>query len=308
MILETRYDDRVVFHYSDGLMFVCLDPSMHDFKQDMQKQMIVLMGLPASGKSTFVGSHLRKYFPQATGFKVTNSDNQLVKTQYVLAMDHFKLLSEMEQTEEAFNKFTLDTEYTNNAGDRVQHPVTLEWWKANKAAGATHFYQTFRKAYYATYFDLRAIAKEEDAKLFADKILTAGNVLVIDTVGAKPSSVLNRMRSGKAKGFSCSVIYLEKPVELCIAGDKHRGETSGRTVGTKVIEGYADAMDIAFAAYVEEGNKEDGVVDRTLHFKWHSTGPKANEGTYNLVEDIKHFLKRATTAKVASKMSSVTEV
>jgi len=94
-----------------------------EFKEDLQKQIIVLMGLPAAGKSTFINLDLPKMFTGFSGYKVTNTDVQLKKVQYDTAVHHFNWLS-LDKTEKDFKQFSKDSSYTSNLGKEILHPVT----------------------------------------------------------------------------------------------------------------------------------------------------------------------------------------
>ena len=54
-------------------------------KADLKRQAVVLMGLPAAGKSTFVENDLSKYIANFKAPKVENSDVQVKRTQRAYA-------------------------------------------------------------------------------------------------------------------------------------------------------------------------------------------------------------------------------
>ena len=62
---------------------------INEFKADLMKQCIVLMGLPAAGKSTFVNNNITKYVPGFKNFKVVNSDIQVLRFQKETSNIHF---------------------------------------------------------------------------------------------------------------------------------------------------------------------------------------------------------------------------
>lgn len=263
-----------------------------EFKEDLKKQCIVLMGLPAAGKSTFINDEVQKYIPNFKGYKVTNSDIQVQAAQYNHAKHHYEWMLGYIKTEKDFQQFVKDTTYINNDGKKVTMPITWEWWQENKDKGLKNYYKTFYKSYYATYFDIRDDAKKKTSELFDLKIKRSGNILVIDTVAAVPSKIFKMLKDSKKEGFHNSIFYLEIDPNISIQRDEWRHKTQGRSVGVKVIENYAKQMTTAWKAYKQEGQKDNGIVDRVFHFVWKSQGDSPIKGSWSLKEDIKYFLKR----------------
>jgi len=266
---------------------------LKEFQEDLDKKAVVLMGLPAAGKSTFINKEISKYIPDFKDYKVSNSDNQVKALQYQTAKSHYESLIRNKNIQKTdIIKFVNKHTYVNNRKKTVIHPLTIEWWDNNKDKGVKFFWEEFYKPYYATYFDIRDLAKEIDKQLFNTKVVKAGNILVIDTVAAKPESLFKRLSKLKENGYTVIIIYLETKPELCIIRDKYRESTEGRGVGEDVIFGYAKLMDNAFETYKSEGEKENGIIDRILHFNWSQLGDNPIKGDWIKVDDIRYGVQR----------------
>jgi hypothetical protein len=168
----------------------------------------------------------------------------------------------------------------------------MEWWITNKGKGLKAFYTTFYKSFYATYFDIRDYAQQKSADMFATKIVTAGNFLVIDTTAAKSSKLIQQLQKTRENGFHNTIIYLDIDPNLSIQRDEWRQKTQGRGVGAGAIFGYAKQMGNAYNVYVSEGKKGDGVVDRLMHFQWKPAGNSPIKGAWILKKDDRFSLKR----------------
>ena len=269
-----------------------VDNFLIEFKDDLKKQCLVLMGLPASGKSTFINKHLGKLFPAFNRYKVINSDNQVKRLQYQTALDHYNWLKKNVKNEVDILKFKSDTKYADNRKREKIIPITYEWWMANGNKGIKNYFKVFYKLFYATYFDIRGLAKEIDKQLWKTKIIESGNILIIDTVAAKYGKIFKRLADAKEAGFNNTIIYLEIVPELCVERDKFRETTEGRGVGPEVIYDYAKNMGQAYLAYKGEGTREGGVVDRLIHFNWKPTGDSVIKGTWQMIEDNRYSLKK----------------
>ena len=201
-------------------------------------------------------------------------------------------LKDRADIEKAIAVFKSHTMYTKLTGASHIIPLTYDWWIANKDKGFKTYFTEFYKTFYATYFDIHALAKEIDKQLFDTKVIKAGNILVIDTVGANPSHLFSRIQKLKDNDYSTIIIYLEVDPEMCIARDKYREETQGRGIGESVIMGYAKNMASAVKAYKDNAVKPDGIIDRIIHLKWKPTGDSPIKGDWQLVSDDKYFIKR----------------
>ncbi len=169
-----------------------VDNFLFEFKDDLKKQCLVLMGLPASGKSTFINNDLHKILPAFKRYKVINSDNQVRRLQYQTAVDHFAWLKKNVKDKIDILKFKADTTYVDNKFKERVIPITYEWWMANESKGIKNYFKVFYKLFYATYFDIRDLAKVIDKQLWQTKVIEAGNILIIDTVAAKHKKILDR--------------------------------------------------------------------------------------------------------------------
>lgn len=263
---------------------------VQEFMVDLQKQCVVLMGLPAAGKSTFIKREILNYIPDFKSFTVSNSDNQVRELQYLAARQHYEELEKNPKDQNEFTKTRSKFTYIKNDGSLCTHPVTWEWW--SQKHNLNKFWGDFFKSYYATYFDIRAAAKVIADSLFDIKIKKSGNIVVFDTVAAKPKTLFQKIEKTKKEGFRNTIVYLEVDAELCIERDKWREEHEGRGVGADVINGYNKLMSDAYQEYLNEGSKEDGIVDRVLHFKWTQTGNSPIDGKWTLVDDHKFDIIR----------------
>lgn len=276
-----------------------IEQKLDEFTEDLGKRAVVLSGLPAAGKSYFINNLIDKYIDGFSGYKVANSDNQVKALQYSTARSHYDFLhkklsnlSDDQQISIELSKFREKTKYKSNRGKMIVLPITLDWWKQNGNKGLSIFWKSFYKPYYATYFDIRDLAKEIDKQLFKTKIVKAGNILVIDTVGAKPNKLLKRLQQTKDNGYTNIIIYLEVDPELSIIRDKYREKMQGRGVGEKVIMDYAAKLNDAINIYKQNGQDMNGIVDRLLHFKWIPTGDSPISGKWQLISDDRYSIKR----------------
>ena len=263
-----------------------------EFKEDIGKQCIVLMGLPAAGKSTFINDDAKKYISGFSGYKVTNSDAQVMAAQYQTATNHFNWLKKNIKSSVDIIKFVESSQYVDNNGTVVKIPLTYDWWQANEGKGIKNFYRLFYKSFYATYFDIRDLAQTKEKQLFQTKVITAGNLLIIDTVGSKSAKILDRLQKTREHNYTNTIIYLEIDVDLALQRDAWRKDHSGRSVGIPIIVNYAKSMDSAYNDYKSEGNKDNGVVDRLMHFQWKPAGNSPIKGAWILKKDDRFSLKR----------------
>ena len=254
------------------------------FKEDMAPQVILLMGLPASGKSTFVKTELVKYYnhrmPHVGAFQVLNSDNQLKKHQWLQATEDFKLLSNTGD-ESQYNQMIGHFTYTSNDGVPVK--FDLPYGDFEKMDTFDQFFKRMYKTYYASYFGGRKQAKHDSDELM-DRKLTAGDVTILDSTGVNPPKWLPLFAKAKAAGHTTSVVWLDIPVEYSVARDQYRGATEGRSVGQAVIREYVPSLPVAYKAYMQSD-----LVDRVMHFEWHGEIVK---GKYVLKADIKKYPKK----------------
>lgn len=270
---------------------------LREFLEDTGKLCVVLMGLPAAGKSTWINNEAKSYIPGFTGYSVTNSDSQVKALQYDTAMLHYKHLlrvapDEERSSERGFGEFVKNTAYTSNRGKIVTFPFDFNWWLQNKDKGSNNFYKQLYKPFYASFFDIRDIAKEYEKDLFQTKVHKAGKLLVIDTVASKPPKILRRLKQTRNEGYHNIIVYLEINPELAVARDKWREKNVGRGVGAKIIENYAKLMGGAYKVYAKEGKDDSGLVDRLMYFKWFPAGTSPIKGVWKKKEDNRYSIKR----------------
>ena len=270
---------------------------LREFLEDTGKLCVVLMGLPAAGKSTWINNEAKTYIPGFTGYSVTNSDAQVQALQYDTAMLHYKHLlkqspDDSNKSEKRFQEFIHNTAYTSNRGKIITFPYDYGWWLQNKDKGSNNFYKQLYKPFYASYFDIRDIAKEYEKDLFKTKVHKAGKLLVIDTVASKPPKILRRLKQTREEGYHNIIVYLEINSELAVARDKWREKNVGRGVGAKIIENYAKLMSGAYKVYAKEGKDDSGLVDRLMYFKWFPAGTSPIKGVWKKLEDKRYSIKR----------------
>lgn len=253
------------------------------WKEDLAPQVILLMGLPAAGKSTFVKNELIKYYnhkmPHLSGFQTLNSDNQLRKYQWMQAVSDYKKLSEA--TQENWAAVTKDMAYKANDGKAV--PFTLTWAEFQKMPIFDSFFKVMFKPYYASYFGQRAEAKKDSDEL-TDKKIKSGDVVILDSTGTNVAKMLSVFAKSKEMGSTNSVVWLDVPVEFSIGRDAYRGAKEGRSVGEAVIRSYEPELEPAFRKYLASD-----LVDRALKFKWVG---ELIKGKYQLVHDYKKYPKK----------------
>ena len=268
-------------------------------RADLARQAVVLMGLPAAGKSTFVNNELSRYVPGFKAPKVENSDVQVKATQRVRANEVYaRLKRAAEKGDDSYARAVERLEYKSNTGSvkRIRTPVIAFRMMKN----STDLFRAEYNGYFATWFDMRDAAKATTASMFGDKVSSAGDGLVIDTVAATPSKILSKLKKTKEKGMTNSIFYLEVDPELSIIRDKYRGKTEGRSVGEGVIMGYAGKMKGAFDEYMADAKDPNGVVDRVYHFVWKQQGDDPVKGTWTLKKQYKGDVVRDLRARKAN--------
>lgn len=268
-------------------------------KQDMAPQMILLMGLPAAGKSTFVKQKLQRFYnhrmPHLSSMKILNSDAQLRRMQYERAM---RDLAEFQAAgPDGFGQLVAKMQYTSNDGQEIKFPARSfeEIPDAPK-----QYWGKFYKPYYATYFGDRAQAKKLTEDL-ADKKIGQGDIVILDSTGVNTAQFLATFKKAKALGYTTSVVWLDIAVEHCIARDQYRGETEGRSVGEQVIRSYVPRLKAAYSTYM--GNS--ALVDRFIHFRWQGGVIK---GDYKLMKDHKNYPRKEDLQRLKDKKRKAASV
>jgi len=307
--VEAQDSGISTFVGSESVVYTFARADLFDFQSDMKKQFVLMMGLPAAGKSTFIkkGGLVDLFGSVAKGYTSTGSDRQLVEAQYQTALKHHRYLTRHEASEETIASFKKATAYQDNYGNLQTHPVTFEWWKQNGSKPAGFFYKAFRAPYYSNRLDLRDIAKVADDNIWATKVVESGSMLVVDTTGADTKKFIRRIEEASSKGFSTCVLYLDRAVELCLAGDDFRysQHEERRGLGPDVIRSYAKTMAANYQFYAQYGSKPDSALDRLVMFKWVPTGSNGvTQGRWDPVEDRRFSLHREVQKKIAKEAAA----
>lgn len=249
------------------------------FKEDMAPQAILLMGLPAAGKSTFINTELKNFFPNVPhvkSFRVLNSDSQLKSFQFQRAKSDYDELYSLDKN--TYNAFIQSMSYVSNDGTNVNFPLSYEQFQS--ILKFNDYWNLTYKSYYASYFGERSKARAKTNEL-TDKKFSGSDVVIVDTTGQDVGKYLGMFEKTREKGFVNSVVYLEIDPKLSIARDSYRGETEGRSVGKSVILSIASKLPSAFGAMAK-----NPLVDRYLKFTWNGDVIK---GSYGLVKDHKKY-------------------
>jgi hypothetical protein len=256
---------------------------------DLKRQAVVLMGLPAAGKSTFVRDELSRWVPGFHAPKVENTDVQLKRTQRERADVLFKRLKSA-KSEAEYKAEVGRNRYRDNSGK--WHEIATTYDEFQRMRGGSDLFKAEFKTFFATWFDMRDLAKHRTSAMFGDKISKAGDGMVFDTVAAKPEKIISKLRKTRDSGFANTIFYLEVDPKLSIIRDVYRGRTEGRTVGEGVIMTYAKQMQGAYDRYLKEIKDPDGVIDRLYHFRWKQLGDHPKDGTWKLVAQHRGDVKR----------------
>ena len=270
--------------------------ALEEAKADLGARAVVLMGLPAAGKSTFVKNELTRWVPGFKAPNVENTDVQVKKTQYDHAFKLFDVLKAAESKEE-YDDLVAERAYESFSGEEKKIVTTYEEFQ--KMRGGDDFFNANFKSFFGSWFDMRDVAKRRTDDLFADKVTKSGDGLVIDTVASDPDKILKKLAKTKAAGMSNTVIYLDTEARLAIIRDIWRGKEMGRSVGEGVIMSYVPKMDKAFAAYKKDLESPDGVIDRLFHFTWQQQGDDPIKGKWIKKAEYRGDQKRQQAARRA---------
>jgi len=256
-------------------------------------QCLTLMGLPASGKSTFINNELKSYFPELSSYHVINSDNQVKALQYKTALNDWNVFTDLykiknnKQIQEEFESIVDSMQYSDNSNVLQKIKVNWNWFIQNKDENISKTFNEYfknNKHYYSNYFDIRDLAKQESENIFQSKIKNIGNNIIMDTVGAYPDAILKKFKETKEKDYLNSIIYLDIDYKLCIVRDEYRKTKSkeGRGVGVSVIKNYNSQMEGAYSTYKSEITKKDSLIDKLYHFNWQPAGDSPINGKWIL--------------------------
>ena len=277
---------------------------------DSAPQMIFIMGLPASGKSTFINKSLPKYFPSLGQARTLDSDIQLHKRQKESAMSFAEEIYNA-TNEDSFDRIRTQTMEIFNASPAQQMlninfniTTTWEWVQAHKDMSFGKFKGAFLKEFFskdwAVNFAVRPIAKQDmkeltQMKLNPDELegmeTYNGNDVVVPIVGDDVDSFQKRIKIASER-FAISIVYLDIPTETSVEKDEGRRQHTGRGVGRKLIESMAEGVHATWNYLSRGGFKREGIY-KMYHFKY---VPDGGWGHYDLEKEyvntqmIKNFI------------------
>lgn len=277
---------------------------------DSAPQMIFIMGLPASGKSTFINKSLPKYFPSLGQARTLDSDIQLHKRQKESAMTFAEEIYNAAD-EESFDRIRTQAMDIFNASPAQQMlnisfniTTTWEWVQAHKDMSFGKFKGAFLKEFFskdwAVNFAVRPIAKQDmkeltQMKLNPDELegmeTYNGNDVVVPIVGDDVDSFQKCIKIASER-FAISIVYLDIPTETSVEKDEGRRQHTGRGVGRKLIESMAEGVHATWNYLSRGGFKREGIY-KMYHFKY---VPDGGWGHYDLEKEyvntqmIKNFI------------------
>jgi dephospho-CoA kinase len=258
--------------------------SINEHLIDSAPQMILIIGLPASGKSTFITMHLPKYFPSIKQTRTLDSDIQLHKRQKESAMAFANAI--YSQTEDEFNAHKQDVMSTFNSTDAQKmlgfnFNITTDWdWvQKYKHLAVGKFQNQFLKDFFvkdwAVNFAVRPVAIQDMQELTKHKLspeeferteIFNNNDVVIPMTGDNKAKITKLIQDASDK-FAVSVVYLDMPMEVSVEKDEGRRKKSGRGVGRELIEMKDEGIKATWDYLSKGGFKKEGIY-KLLHFKY----------------------------------------
>lgn len=277
---------------------------------DSAPQMIFIMGLPASGKSTFINKSLPKYFPSLGQARTLDSDIQLHKRQKVSAMAFAEEIYNASDAEQ-FAKIRAQAMEIFNAspaqkmlGINFNINTDWDWVQSRKGSSFGKFKGAFLKDFFskdwAINFAVRPVAKQDmkeltQMKLNPDELegmeTYNGNDVVVPIVGDDIDAFQKRIKIASDR-FAISIVYLDIPTETSVEKDEGRRRNTGRGVGRKLIESMAEGVHKTWNYLSRGGFKREGIY-KMYHFKY---VPDNGWGHYDLEKEyvntqmIKNFI------------------
>lgn len=282
-----------------------------EFKEDLMKQMIILVGAPASGKSYFVqhsfgkwakGATLGKSFPGVLGLHTTatlESDNSLRRMQYKAAQEDYVALKKA-KTEQEFNKIIGQERFSYKADDTVRRLKDIVTWELFQEYGSFPAYYGRKghpvNAYYAS---MRGRGKGEKEglkemarKFFFDQTKVAikrhANVILVDSAGEDITNTPfdKFLDMAQREEYSVSLVQLYIPLSLSVARNNLRGK-KGRAVPEAQIKSAFKAMESVVSRL-----RKDKRLDRYVKYVWKATGKGPFDGSFVVGKDDRTALKR----------------
>jgi hypothetical protein len=277
---------------------------------DSAPQMIFIMGLPASGKSTFINKSLPKYFPSLGQARTLDSDIQLHKRQKESAMAFAEEIYNASDAEQ-FEKIRTQAMEIFNAspaqkmlGINFNINTDWDWVQARKGDSFGKFKGAFLKDFFskdwAINFAVQPVAKQDmkeltQMKLNPDELegmeTYNGNDVVVPIVGDDIDAFQKRIKIASNR-FAISIVYLDIPTETSVEKDEGRRQNTGRGVGRKLIESMAEGVHTTWNYLSRGGFKREGIY-KMYHFKY---VPDNGWGHYDLKKEyvntqmIKNFI------------------
>lgn len=277
---------------------------------DSAPQMIFIMGLPASGKSTFVEKTLPKLFPSVGQVRTLDSDIQLNKRQKESAMAFAEEIynatspEELDQAKRRIEDLFNASPAQQMLGIEFKVNVDWDWVVAHKDMNFGKFKAAFLKDWFskdwAVNFAVRPVAKADMKEITNMKLrpeeyegmeIYNSNDVAVPIVGDDIDSFQKRIKIASEK-FAVSIVYLDIPTEVSVEKDEGRRRNTGRGVGRKLIESMAEGVADTWKYLSRGGFKKEGVY-KMYHYKW---VPDSGWGHYEPVKEyvnvqlIKDFL------------------
>ena len=266
---------------------------------DMAPQMIFIMGLPASGKSTFVERTLPKLFPSVGTPRTLDSDIQLNKRQKESAMNFAEQAYNATSAEELdkIKREIVDLFNSSPAqqmlGIEFKINTDWDWVEAHKDLPFGKFKAEFLKDFFtkdwAVNFAVRPVAKADMKEITNMKLrpeeyegleIYNSNDVAVPIVGDDIDSFQKRIKIASEK-FVVSIVYLDIPTEVSVEKDEGRRRNTGRGVGRKLIESMANGVADTWKYLSRGGFKNEGVY-KMYHYKW---VPDSGWGHYEPVKE-----------------------
>lgn len=270
---------------------------------DTAPQMVFIMGLPASGKSTFVEKTLPKLFPSILTPRTLDSDIQLNKRQKESAFAFAEKIYNAE-TEDDFEMAKHEVENAYNStqsqtmlGIEFKIDTTWEWVQSHKNLNINKFKQEFVKEFFvknwAINFAVRGVAKQDMKEITNMKLrpeeyegmeIYNNNDVAVPIVGDDIDSFQKRIKIASEK-FVVSIVYLDIPTETSVEKDEGRRRHTGRGVGRKLIESMAEGVKDTWNYLSRGGFKREGIY-KMYHYKY---VPDTGWGHYELEKEYKNI-------------------
>lgn len=308
--MYTKFNDFLIFEH----------------KGDLMKQVVIVMGLPGCGKSTFIKNKLKKYVPViGDDYTIIDSDIPLEKHQrdsclYVAEymFDNYvkqgtnplALLDNNRKTffkdvvkklQKEYDEKSLKNETVNTNFDKLDYNFFQPYIKRVENAKPEYldyikdgFINAFKKEYrntiFVSDFSRRELAKEDKlnkVKEVFDKE-TFNNVII--PINGSIDTILDYINQSDNESV-VSVVYLDIPIEKSIENDSKRPRSLGERLICRI------EPDVTECAKEIEDNFENSEIYRYLHFKYKDDGTEY--GSYVLEEDRynKEMLKRISAKK-----------